>query len=149
MNSHRPLLSGATVEMDSAQQATLEELFKRVLEDTIPISKSEKDIFIDAICANKDPVSCIHLLLGSRNGIPSLCAALRYDSSESFINKQATKLLNYLRTPEIERTDGGQSLQKLLIALVTPPIFWESFCSACNDKSLDADGECVHDLCVC
>ena len=127
--------------MDAPRKARLEKLFAKTLRDAVPVPVGQKDLFIEAICAEEDPVKCIDRLIGSNNGIPSLAAAVRYDCSDTFAKNQATKLLNYLRMPQIELVSGGQYLQKILVALVSPPIFWETLSSAFNKKLLGEEGE--------
>jgi hypothetical protein len=122
--------------------ARLDALFKKMLKSSTPIAPSQKELFIEAICA-QDRVTCINEIIRCNNGLMSLQTVLRYDTSAPFVNVHAVKILNYLRAPEIEALDSGQYLQKILMALVTPPIFWEALCSAYKTQQLSGDGEYV------
>ncbi|KAF8633815.1 hypothetical protein AX15_001228 [Amanita polypyramis BW_CC] len=127
--------------MDLIRASRLEKLFKKTIKDKVVVPPGQKDLFLEAICAQSDPVACISEVVGSDNGMASLCAAVRYDSSPAFVNNQATKVLQYLRKPEVEHVSNGQYLEKILINLMTPPIFWEALSSAYNSRQLSGDGE--------
>ncbi|KAF8624034.1 hypothetical protein AX17_007240 [Amanita inopinata Kibby_2008] len=119
----------------------LEDLYRKVLRDTKPITASQKDLFLEAIYTQEDRVNCISSLVASKNGLASLAVAMRCDLGFTFINNQAEKLLNYLRAREIGEIDSGRYLQKILTAMLLPPVFWSALCSAFKSKSLSTDGE--------
>ncbi|KAM6493099.1 P-loop containing nucleoside triphosphate hydrolase protein [Amanita muscaria] len=127
--------------MDTTRAGRLEKLFVKILGSSGPVSANQKDLFIDAICAQDDRVSCISRLVASKNGIPSIRAALRYDCSDKFVNNRATDLLKYFMAPEIEGVNGGSYLEKTLVGIVTPPMFWEALRSAFDRKLLGAEAE--------
>ena len=129
--------------MDPILASRLDALFKKTLKSNTLIAVSQKERFIEAICAQSDRVACISEIILHNNGLASLQAVLRYDSSALFVNNHAVKILEYLRAPEIEELSSGQYLQKILMALVTPPIFWEALCSAYRSRQLSGDGEYV------
>jgi len=129
--------------MDPVRAAKLDTLFKKTLRSSNPVPSSQKELFIAAICAKGDRVACISEIIRSGNGLASLQVALRYDSNVMFVNNHAVKILDYLRAPEIEEVSSGQYLQKVLMAMVMPPVFWESLCSAYNTKQLSGEGEYV------
>lgn len=129
--------------MDPILAGRLDALFKKTLKSSTPIAVSQKERFIEAICAQSDRVACVSEILRYDNGLASLQNVLRYDSSALFVNHHAVKILDYLRAPEVEELSGGQYLQKILMALVTPPIFWETLCSAYRNRQLSGDGEYV------
>ncbi|KAM6497858.1 P-loop containing nucleoside triphosphate hydrolase protein [Amanita muscaria] len=127
--------------MDATRAARLEKFLAKILASPGPVSVNQKDLFIDAICAQDDKVSCISRLVASKNGIPSICAALQYDCSDTFANKRATNLLKYFMAPEIEGVSGGSYLEKILVGIVIPPIFWEALRSAFDRQLLGAEAE--------
>ncbi|KAM6493100.1 hypothetical protein JOM56_011234 [Amanita muscaria] len=103
------------VYMDNTRAARLEKLFTKILGGSDPVPANQKDLFIDAI-------------------------SLRYDFSDSFVNNRGTNLLKYFMAPEIEGSDGLY-LEKILVGIVTPPIFWRALRSAFDRKSLGAEAE--------
>ncbi|KAK2464129.1 hypothetical protein APHAL10511_003877, partial [Amanita phalloides] len=135
-----PTVLSSTFIMDPIRAARLEKLFKKVLKDKVPVSASQKDLFLDALCA-QDPVSCISDLLGHDNGIASLRAAMQYDGRAEFLNNHATKVLEYFRAPAVEQVNGGDYLEKVLVALVMPPIFWQMISSAYDARQLNENAE--------
>ena len=122
--------------------ARLDALFKKTLKSSNLIPPSQKELFIQALCA-QDRVTCISEIIRCNNGLASLQRVLGYDTSAAFVNMHAVKILDYLRAPEIEALNSGQYLQMILMALVTPPIFWEALCSAYKTQQLSGDGEYV------
>ena len=129
--------------MDPVRAAKLDALFKKTLKPNSSLPASQKELFIAAICAQSDRVACISNIIRSDNGLATLQTVLRYDSSAIFVNNHAVKILNYLRAPEIEEVSSGKYLEKVLMAMVTPPIFWESLCSAYSTQQLSGEGEYV------
>ncbi|KAM6493098.1 P-loop containing nucleoside triphosphate hydrolase protein [Amanita muscaria] len=127
--------------MDTTRAGRLEKFLAKILGSSVPVPVNQKDLFIDAICAQDDKVHCINRLVGSKNGIPSIRAALRYDCSDKFVNNRATDLLKYFMAPEIEGVSGGSYLEKILVGIVIPPIFWEALCAAFDRKLLGAEAE--------
>ena len=119
----------------------LDKLFRNTLEGHTPVSAALKDLFLEAICSQADRVTCISEILGSSGGLMSLKAALRYDLSPQFLNGHATHLLNYLQAPEVEMTDNGRYLEKILLCVVES--LWASLGSAVKNKMLQSEGELV------
>jgi hypothetical protein len=124
----------------------LDRLFRNTLQGT-PISEAQKDLFLEAICSQTDRVTCISEIIGNSGGLMSLKAALRYDLSPRFLNGHATCLLNYLQAPEIEVTDNGRYLEKILPCVVES--LWASLGSAFKNKMLQSEGELVfYQICI-
>jgi len=85
------------------------------------------NLFIEAICAQADPPTCLHEIITSHNGLPSVQACMRFSISPIFINGRATELLRYLQAPALKTICGGDLLRKVVLRIVKPPIFWNVF----------------------
>lgn len=83
-------------------------------------------LFIEAICVQADPATCSHKLLSSPNGLSALQASVRFDTTVTFLNKDAVPLLRYLQSPSLKAIGNGSVLQQLLISMVEPPFFWDA-----------------------
>jgi hypothetical protein len=77
-----------------------------------------------------DPAAAVHKIISSPNGLSSLQAAMRHDLSPSFCNDRAATLIEFISSPELITISGGDFLRRVLLAIVEPPIFWDSFAQA-------------------
>lgn len=64
---------------------------------------------------------------------------MRFDTSLPFLNNNATKLLQYLQSPDLRAISSGRVLQQILDAIVDPPFFWDAFVKAFSDGLLNPD----------
>lgn len=83
-------------------------------------------LFIEAICVQTDPATCSHKLISCSNGLSALQASVRFDTSVTFLNKDAVPLLRYLQSPPLKAIGSGSVLTQLLLSMVEPPFFWEA-----------------------
>ncbi|KAF8877921.1 hypothetical protein BD779DRAFT_1803847 [Infundibulicybe gibba] len=128
--------------MSSDQRiAKLNKLFHSILSGGRVVSVNQKDLFLEAICAQPDPVDCIHKLQDSPVGLPSLQAAMRFDLDTTFLNGRAAALIKFLQHPQMDEIDGGKLLEKILLSIVEPPLFWSAFCRAFRSGILEDDGQ--------
>ncbi|KAF8877918.1 P-loop containing nucleoside triphosphate hydrolase protein [Infundibulicybe gibba] len=128
--------------MSSDQRiAKLNKLFHSILSGGPIVSANQKDLFLEAICAQSDPVDCIHKLQDSSVGLPSLQAAMRFDLDTTFLNGRATTLIKFLQHPRMDEIDGGKLLGRVLLSIVEPPLFWSAFCRAFRSGVLEDDGQ--------
>ncbi|CZR61308.1 related to stage V sporulation protein K [Phialocephala subalpina] len=85
--------------------------------------------FSDVIHERKpvtDPAACVSKILSSKSGLSALQTSVRFDTSISFLNNHATKLLLYLQEESLRTIDSGSVLSKILLRLVEPPYFWDA-----------------------
>lgn len=94
------------------------------------------NLFIEAVCSQADPPTCVHEIISSQNGLPSIQACMRFNISSIFLNGPATELLRYLQTPALKTICGGDLLRQVILHIVRPPIFWSVFVRAYRDGSL-------------
>lgn len=94
-------------------------------------------LFIEAICVQADAATCSHKLLSSSNGLSVLQASVRFDTSVTFLNKDAVQLLSYLQSPSLKAIDHGSVLKQLLLSIVEPPFFWEALTKSFTDGLLN------------
>lgn len=51
------------------------------------------DLFIEAVCSQADPPTCVYEIISSQNGLPSVQASMRFSISPIFLDGRATELL--------------------------------------------------------
>ena len=63
--------------------------------------------------------------------------AVRFDTSNSFLNDRAAKLLTYLQEPTLRLISGGIFLQRIILSIVEPPFFWDAFVQGFQSGALN------------
>jgi hypothetical protein len=125
---------------DDQRIAKLSFLFNKVIHSERALSTPrDGKLFLEALCAQVDPATCIHKLLSTPAGLSSLQASIRFDTSVSFLNSHATPLLRYLQSPAIKSIGSGSVLARVLIPLVEPPFFWEAFTKSFIGRLLNSE----------
>ena len=79
--------------------------------------------FIEAICGQPDPPTCIEKVISSPHGLTSLQACMRFNAAPSFQNGPATKLIQYIQCPTLKIILGGNYLHRIILHIIEPPIF--------------------------
>lgn len=110
--------------------------FNDVLTGKVP-ANANYSLFLEAVCAQPEPATCINSIVESPNGSSAVQAAIRHNTTSSFINGTATTLLQYL----FQATNVGDVLDHLLTAIVEPPIFWTAFCQAFDQDVLNEQAQ--------
>jgi hypothetical protein len=113
-----------------ALRSRLRNLFVKVLFGSQAITTANAKLFLEAICDQPEPATCIQRLIGNTPGLPSLQLALRFDISLPFLNGPVTDLLLYLQAPELKSICGGAVLQQIILKIVDPPLLWNAFVEA-------------------
>ena len=91
--------------------------------------------FIRSISLHPDPATCLHELTTSEHGLKAIQTAVSTESGDVSI------LLAYLRHSKLEYLGGGDTLQRLLRALVEVPGFWRSLVIAFRTSQLQQSTE--------
>ncbi|KAG2151638.1 P-loop containing nucleoside triphosphate hydrolase protein [Suillus bovinus] len=115
------------------RQAQLEKRFNDILQGRVTADARSYAHFLEAICAQQDPATCINKIVESPHGSSAVQAAMRHNTTSQFLNGSATTLLLYL----FRATDLGDVLDHLLTAIVNPPIFWTAFTQAFDQGNLN------------
>ena len=126
---------------DEPRAARLHQFFNKVIQKNIQLTKSTYKQFIEAICAQPDPPTCINKIKGSAGGLVSVQAATQFDLSPDFCNGLASKLIRYLSSPELRVIGDGALLRDVLHSMVEPPIFWNAFTNALTSGKLNSEGQ--------
>lgn len=93
--------------------------------------------FIESICAQSDPSTCVEKLISRPQGILAFQMCVRFNSSPAFHNGLATALLQYLQNPPLKMILGGVYLHQIVENIVTPPIFWHAFVQSFRSRVLN------------
>ena len=86
------------------------------------VTVSNARLFIEAICDQPDPGTCIQRLVGGAHGFPALQSAVRIDTSSTFLNGPLAALLRYLQVPELKSLCGGDVLRQVILRIVDPSL---------------------------
>jgi hypothetical protein len=123
-----------------ARTARLRGFFGKVISGERVRNSREGNLFIEAICNQPDPVACVQRLISSNAAIAALQLALTADLTRQSLNRGPPALLRYLQEPTLRIIGGGQFLQKLVILIADPPIFWNAFLAAQQAGHLSTEG---------
>ena len=118
----------------------LNKLFDNVLKGSQNIIASNAGLFIRALCNQPDAATCISKVTSSTTGLASLQRAMRCDLSPKFFNGSASDILAYLQAEELQSI-GQDFLNPVVLAIAEPPIFWNPFCKAFQDGSLETKAQ--------
>ncbi|TVY43950.1 NFX1-type zinc finger-containing protein [Lachnellula occidentalis] len=123
---------------DDIRQARLSRFFNAVIDGQKPVTTATNGrLFIEAICSQPDPAACVSKILTSTSGLSALQISVRFDTSVSFLNNHGSKLLLYLQEESLRTIGSGSALSKILLQVVEPPYFWDSYTKAFQEGSLD------------
>ena len=124
---------------DPIRASKLAKYFNSILYGDQKLKTSQNgNLFIEALCGQPDPPTCIDRLISSPHGLSSLQASMRFDAALSFQNGPATKLIQYIQCPTLKIILGGEYLHQIMMHIVEPPIFWNIFLASFRNSSLNA-----------
>ncbi|KAH7925247.1 P-loop containing nucleoside triphosphate hydrolase protein [Leucogyrophana mollusca] len=106
----------------------LDRLFIEVITGKVTVAKHNAQLFLEAVCAQQDSAVCISKIVGNKAGVPSVQAAMRFNTSLVFLNGPGTDVVAYLLL--VKDVGGGDALNQILNNIVDPPIFWSAFSQA-------------------
>jgi hypothetical protein len=121
---------------EDPRASRLARYFHDVLSGSRTLSTSKDgERFIEAVCSQPDQPTCLQKLVANAAGLSSVQNCLWFDTSPAFLNGPATALLKYFQDPRLRGICGGYFLQQVILQIVDPPIFWDSFVRAykCDD----------------
>ncbi len=115
----------------------LSKLFESVIRGQTKLTTSRQALlFIEAICCQPEKSSCAYKLINNSDGLFSIQVCVRADLSVPFLNGPAVDLLRYFEDPDLRAIDAGNVLKEILLNIVQPPFFWNSFISALRKGEL-------------
>ena len=105
------------------------------------INRYNAALFLEAFYSQPEPVACVDKVVSSKVGLSSIQSALFTDISPSFLNTHSTRLILYLRAPELKDVGGGQYVEQMVRKIVSPPVFWRAFSAAFVGGQLQEGGQ--------
>jgi hypothetical protein len=85
-------------------------------------------------------VRCIENLISSPKGLSALQFALHLDISPAALNTSAVSILRYLQAPDLRIICTGEFLQRIILNIVDPPVFWNALVRAHKTGRLEEGG---------
>lgn len=125
----------------NSRVARLTKQLDLILHGKTPISPRNYALFLEAICAQPDAATCIGKVIASKNGLPSLQAAMRIDLTPDFCNGAAADFLRYISSPDLATIGGGDILRRVLLSVVEPPFFLTALVDEFKAKRLQEKAE--------
>ena len=120
----------------------LTKYFNSVIHGDRPLkSLKDAELFIEALCDQPDPPTCMEKVISSSAGLSAVQKSLRFDLSASFLNGPAAALIRYLQDDGLKIILRGDYIRQITQAMVEPPIFWNGFLLAFREKSLDIEAQ--------
>ena len=121
--------------------ARLKRFFFAIVDGKLQIQTSDNaKLFLGAIFDQEDRVQCIVTLSSKKYALQAVRKSLCTDLSPEFLNGLGAQCVRYFANEDIRQLNGGQLLRDLLIAILTPPLFWEAFKEAAARRRLSQDG---------
>ncbi|KAI6157079.1 P-loop containing nucleoside triphosphate hydrolase protein [Pisolithus tinctorius] len=96
-------------------------------------------LFLEGLCAQADPAKCASDIVANPHGLPAVQQAMRSDLRPNFLNGLASDVLEFLLRAEM----GGDVLNKVIVTIVDPPIFWNEFHRAFENGTLNSRAQHV------
>ncbi|KAG8221421.1 P-loop containing nucleoside triphosphate hydrolase protein [Butyriboletus roseoflavus] len=121
--------------MDRKRQ--LNKRFLDILSGSTDVER-HKALFLEGLSLQDDPAACVSKIVESKHGLSAVQQAIRHDLSTRFMNGLGTNVINYL----LRANDVGDILDTVLLHILSPPIFWNTFCEF-EKGNLDENAESV------
>jgi len=113
--------------MDTRDAAKLNKLFRDIIFGKQRLTTQNNPLFLKAIHTSLDPAGCVDSIITSPNGLSSLQLSLRMDLSTPSLNDTAVKVVQAISAPEVSSIANGTHVQRVVMSIVEPPIFWRPF----------------------
>ena len=119
----------------------LKKVFDDIVNGDRQLNSSLVPHFVKSISTHPDPVTCLHALVTSEHGLKAVQTTVCSNLSADSLDGDVVALLSYLRDSKLEYLGGGDTLQRLLRALVEAPDFWNSLVTAFSTGKLQQSTE--------
>lgn len=127
---------------DPARATKLAKFFNSILYGDQTLKTAQNGVlFIESLCDQPDPPSCIEKVISSSHGLSSVQACIRFNAAPAFQNGPATNLIRYIQCPALKKILGGDYLHRVILHIVEPPIFWNAFLLSFRNGSLHVDAQ--------
>lgn len=127
---------------DPARVTKLARFLDSILYGGQPLKTAQNgSLFIEALCGQPDPPTCIERVISSPHGLSSVQACMRFNATSAFQNGPATNLIRYIQCPTLKIILGGDYLHQIILHIVEPPFFWNAFILSFRNGSLHADAQ--------
>ena len=134
-----PMSASSSAAGDPGRATYLAKFLNSILKGDQTLKTAQNgNLFIEALCGQPDPPTCIESVISSPNGLSSVQACMRFSASPSFQNGPATNLLRYIQSPTLKIILGGDYLRQTILRITEPPIFWNAFVLSFRNGSLNA-----------
>ncbi|KAI6121083.1 hypothetical protein F5141DRAFT_1210762 [Pisolithus sp. B1] len=113
----------------------LHKRFNDIIHGNVKLEQRSKDchLFLQGLCEQGDPAKCANDIVANPPGLPAVQQAMRSDLRPNFLNGLASDVLEFLLRAEM----GGDVLNKVIVNIVDPPIFWNEFHRAFENGTLN------------
>ncbi|KAI6102496.1 P-loop containing nucleoside triphosphate hydrolase protein [Pisolithus croceorrhizus] len=121
--------------MSDQRTKQLHKRFNDIIHGNVKLEQRSKDchLFLQGLCEQGDPAKCANDIVANPPGLPAVQQAMRSDLRPNFLNGLASDVLEFLLRAEM----GGDVLNKVIVNIVDPPIFWNEFHRAFENGTLN------------
>ncbi|KAI6121070.1 P-loop containing nucleoside triphosphate hydrolase protein [Pisolithus sp. B1] len=121
--------------MSNLRTKQLQKRFDDIIHGNVKLEKRSKDchLFLQGLCEQGDPAKCANDIVANPLGLSAVQQAMRSDLRPNFLNGLASDVLEFLLRAEM----GGNVLNKVIVNIVDPPIFWNDFHRAFENGTLN------------
>ena len=135
-------MSSSSPVVSSDRSARLAKFFRSIVcgDQTLKSAK-QAERFIEALCDQPDPPTCIEKVVSGSAGLSAVQNSLRFNASTSFHNGPAAALIRYIQDPGLKLILGGDYVRQVTQTMVEPPIFWNAFLQSFRNRSLDPQAQ--------
>ncbi|KIJ57325.1 hypothetical protein M422DRAFT_73113 [Sphaerobolus stellatus SS14] len=127
--------------VDAARGLKLKKLFEAIIHGKTPLNRANYTQFIEAVCAQSEPVTTVQKILDSTEGLRCIQECMRFDLSIKFLNGDAARLIRYLSSKALADVGGGSYIQNVVRTIVEPPVFWSVFRTAFIEGKLEPNAQ--------
>ena len=133
-------MSDRAAQAPTSRSVKLRALFAKAISGKQQLTDTTVGLFLEAICDQPDPATCVQRLLSSEHGLRSLRTALQIKTSPTFLNGPFALFLQYLQAPELKSICGGEVLRRIVLTIVEPAFLWDALLQAIKAKQISDEG---------
>lgn len=103
----------------------------------------------DVLCKQKSPSACVEAIVSSPKGVEVVRTTVRSGLSTDSVKTALGLFISHLLSPQVKALGGGQFLQHMLLAILSPPTFWNALREAHSSHAIqDEHLETFAKLCL-